>query len=612
MQNRILLPTLLISAMLFLSGAYASTAVIHAPAVLSGENAGVLTTITINVTNGNGAVVIKGPSYVGNSTTLSAKTAVDYVSGYLGINESHYNFTYDIMDSSSNVSGPSAGLAFSILAYAGLEHRSIYPNFTVTGTINPDGMVGEVGGVYDKLTAAKSAGMKYAIVPVTFGPSDPEYTVYYILQSKLGIPIFQVSNMTQALKYAINPVSSEPPFFQYKNSENFNLGSIPEANVSCISCNISYFRELTNYTLNYTSLWVDSIPQSMSSARSIFLSDIANYSKIASKGYYYAAADYAFLQFANEFPIASQGNLTFAYAHNATYNTEAFCKNLTPPQLTYQNYEYVIGGELRQDWALHQINQTIAELNASNTTDGVVYSLSSLAPAIGWCGAAQNLYSEASSIGGTPGQYPSAMAQDALAGINSAKQSAADQFYLVSAEDTYSKGEYGAALYALAYAHAFSPLTPIIQNSSVAVSEIEANAANATYGVWPSQLAASALFNMHESLLVSRDNASNLTSAYITSLLARNLSSVNRQISSSLVPYNATQQQLQHINPSTFLNQSSLALINTEISLIFGVLLFILVLLGIITLAIFFILLRLKDRNSPALEQNELRPRKKR
>ncbi len=607
MQNRTLLATLLISAMLLWSGAYASTAAIHAPAVLSGENAGVLTTITVNVTPGNGAVAITGPSYVGNSTILSAKIAVGYVSGYLGINESRYNFTYDIMDSSSNVSGPSAGLAFSLLAYAGLEGKSIYPNFTVTGTISPNGAVGEVGGVYDKLTAAKAAGMIYAVVPATLGPSDPQYTDYYILQQKAGIPLFQVSNMTQAIKYAINPVESVPPFFQYKNSENFHLGSIPDANVSCTSCNLSYFRKLTNYTLNYTSLWVDSLPQNMSGAKDVFLSDIANYSMIASKGYYYAAADYAFLQFSNEFPMASQNNLTFGYAYNVTYNTEAFCRNLTAPQLTYQNYEYVIGGELRQGWALYQINQTMGEVKASHTTDDVVYSLSALAPAIGWCGAAQNLYSEASAIGGTPAQYPSALANAALAGINRAKQSVTDPFYLTSAENAYSKGEYGAALYALAYARAFGPQTPTLQNSTAAISGIEANAANATYGVWPSQLADSALFSMHENLLISGDNASNLTSAYITSVLARNLSSINMQISSSLVPYNASQQtQVQS------LNQSQFQYLTNTINLMFGIMLIMLVLMGIIALALLFVLLRLKDNSEYARERETPKPRKKR
>jgi Lon-like protease len=66
-----------------------------------------------------------------------------------------------------DVGGPSAGLAYA-LAIADLLDRQDYASgrtVAATGTIQPDGEVGEVGGVEQKAIAAERAGARLFLVP---------------------------------------------------------------------------------------------------------------------------------------------------------------------------------------------------------------------------------------------------------------------------------------------------------------------------------------------------------------------------------------------------------------------------------------------------------------
>ena len=56
-------------------------------------------------------------------------------------------FHYQIDDNFANVSGPSAGTAMTLLALSPLSHKKLLDNFTVTGVINYNGTIGEIGGV---------------------------------------------------------------------------------------------------------------------------------------------------------------------------------------------------------------------------------------------------------------------------------------------------------------------------------------------------------------------------------------------------------------------------------------------------------------------------------
>lgn len=56
--------------------------------------------------------------------------------------------------------GPSAGALLTAAMLAGMTGQAADPDFTMTGTINPDGTIGPVGGIPQKFKAAIAAGKK--------------------------------------------------------------------------------------------------------------------------------------------------------------------------------------------------------------------------------------------------------------------------------------------------------------------------------------------------------------------------------------------------------------------------------------------------------------------
>ncbi len=79
----------------------------------------------------------------------------------------NYRFPIDVKIDTQNVSGPSAGLAFSLAIIDDLTGGSLTGGrrVAVTGTINSDGTVGPVGGVEQKAITARHNAVSLMIVP---------------------------------------------------------------------------------------------------------------------------------------------------------------------------------------------------------------------------------------------------------------------------------------------------------------------------------------------------------------------------------------------------------------------------------------------------------------
>jgi len=78
-----------------------------------------------------------------------------------------YQFPIDVKINTQLVGGPSAGLAFTLAIIDDLTPGSLTggKQVAVTGTIAPDGSVGEVGGVQQKAITARTNGVQLMIVP---------------------------------------------------------------------------------------------------------------------------------------------------------------------------------------------------------------------------------------------------------------------------------------------------------------------------------------------------------------------------------------------------------------------------------------------------------------
>lgn len=80
----------------------------------------------------------------------------------LGFSPSDYEFSFDV---AGRIDGPSAGALMTAAVLAGFLDDEIDPTITMTGTINPDGTIGPVGGIPHKIQGAAEAGKTTVLVP---------------------------------------------------------------------------------------------------------------------------------------------------------------------------------------------------------------------------------------------------------------------------------------------------------------------------------------------------------------------------------------------------------------------------------------------------------------
>jgi len=151
------------------SSAYSVSMIV--PAVDDRGN-GVATGLRVDERPGSGKILanIDQLLFV-TDTQQSIQIARDIAVGIAGIDMKSIDIIYAI-DTPSNVTvvgGPSAGAAFTIATIAALEHKTPRPDVAITGTINADGSIGQVGGALEKAGAAKERGIKLFLVPTGQG-----------------------------------------------------------------------------------------------------------------------------------------------------------------------------------------------------------------------------------------------------------------------------------------------------------------------------------------------------------------------------------------------------------------------------------------------------------
>ena len=159
-------------------------------------------------------------------TQYSIQTAKGVAANVTGLDINRYNIVYDVETRGGNstvVSGPSAGAALAIGTIAELQGLELNPDVMITGSIKPDGTIGKVGGVLEKLKAVREAGAKVFLVPVGQGLRDSfkvekscekrgrlsvcrtSYVeVPGISSDGYGVIVKEVADIREALKYFVN------------------------------------------------------------------------------------------------------------------------------------------------------------------------------------------------------------------------------------------------------------------------------------------------------------------------------------------------------------------------------------------------------------------------
>ncbi len=135
-------------------------------AAISAHKPGDVVTLQVQPLPAEGASQVT----VARQVTLGAKPD-DPTKGLLGVvsgtRDLHYDMPVQVTIDSGSVGGPSAGLAFTLGTMDVLTPGSLTGGHKVatTGTINPDGTVGPIGGVHQKTVAVRDSGAELFLVP---------------------------------------------------------------------------------------------------------------------------------------------------------------------------------------------------------------------------------------------------------------------------------------------------------------------------------------------------------------------------------------------------------------------------------------------------------------
>lgn len=197
-------------------------AAVKVPAV-DEEGKGVVTWLTVEIMPGKGRTLVNiNQLLFWVDTQYSIQTAKTVAENYTKTDLSKIDIVYAIDTEAYLVEGASAGAALTIATVAVLRNETANQNVMVTGTINPDGSIGPVGGIIAKAKASKDVGATIFLVPE--GQSEQIYyrqerecerigpitycTTNYVpervdIEEQVGIDIEEVSTVEDALKYFI-------------------------------------------------------------------------------------------------------------------------------------------------------------------------------------------------------------------------------------------------------------------------------------------------------------------------------------------------------------------------------------------------------------------------
>jgi len=147
---------------------------VYAPAVASTDNGyvGAISTITVTIqSNGSGRVFVDTLPLTEVDMQGSARLAVKVASALVkndencNVDPSNFDYFFVVRTSAPVIGGPSAGGIMTVATISLLENWEMDENTIMTGMINPDGSIGPIGGIPQKIDAAYSVGATHFLIP---------------------------------------------------------------------------------------------------------------------------------------------------------------------------------------------------------------------------------------------------------------------------------------------------------------------------------------------------------------------------------------------------------------------------------------------------------------
>ncbi len=117
-------------------------------------------------------------------------------------------------DVNEQIDGPSAGGLMGTGVTADINKATVKPDTTMTGSITPDGALGPVGGIPEKIRAAKANGINQVLIPTgqteTWDPRTQAKVNVVELGKQIGVEVREVPSIQQAYPLLVGPPPRVP------------------------------------------------------------------------------------------------------------------------------------------------------------------------------------------------------------------------------------------------------------------------------------------------------------------------------------------------------------------------------------------------------------------
>jgi uncharacterized protein len=320
---------------------------------------GILSSLEVEIIPGRGRTLIVTEPLIGINTQNSERVAKEVAEKIVGASLDDKDVIFTISTDAGSVDGPSAGAAMVVAMVSAMTGKKLNPNVIVTGTIEPEGTVGVVGGVLPKARAAASGGAKFFLIPsgtrnqvervtTTRSPSpgvfiESEETVRTDVvrygKDKLGLEVVEVSGINEVLR----------AFFSDANL------TLPEVTIEEIPLPVQGYdaseaplREIAQKGLARAEAAVRDSPGNAS-----FNSTLANAERLLNLNYFYSSANEAFL-------LAKGAKETYYNISEARLEVEAKLDSVGriismlngTEDVNVEDMHSLAAGEQRYAWAL--------------------------------------------------------------------------------------------------------------------------------------------------------------------------------------------------------------------------------------------------------------------
>ena len=159
--------------------------------------------IEVNVMPGEGEILLTGQ--LGDVMKESARTGISYIRSVSKKQEIDEKFFKEhdihihIPEGAVPKDGPSAGITMATAIFSAVTNRKVRADIAMTGEITLRGRVLPIGGLKEKLLAAKNAGIRTVLVPAQNEADVKEISA----EITKGLEIIPVSHMKEVLEIAL-------------------------------------------------------------------------------------------------------------------------------------------------------------------------------------------------------------------------------------------------------------------------------------------------------------------------------------------------------------------------------------------------------------------------